>query len=374
MPDFILTAPDGAKYKVTADTPEQAASDFKGFRQQEMNQAFMDEAKNASFLGSFLPAARDVGRVGLDAVTLGGADTLADYMQGTDTEAMMTKAAKNRMGWAGTALETGAIAGALPTAVPKVVAKVGGGPAVRTGTTALTGGVEGTTLGATNAYLHDEDPTTGGIIGGATGILGPLAGSLINKGTRKAKEWWYGQSYDPPKYNVTALGKNPDRMQRVNVATTKAEDKARLADDPLGVQSAYRSEFSKLTPKQFTEPQRAELEKIVRGDFGTKATSKLGQYISDKLVAAGAMAGTGGLEGGLVAAGLTGGGNLLKRASLGGTKEAAQNLRRSVYGYPQPPAPVSPEAAARAAAVARQLGLEYGRSDEIPWLPGYWGR
>lgn len=374
MPDFVMTAPDGTKYKVTADTPEAAATDFGRFRQDEMNKAFVAEAEKAPAWAKPFMAGSDVGRVGIDTITQGLGDKFADYMAGTDTEAMKTKAARNRMGWAGTAAEAATIAGALPTAVPKVVGMVGGGPAVRTVTGALTGGTEGATLGTINAATHGEDPTTSGTIGGVTGMLGPIIGSAVNKGKQKFNELLYGQSYNPPPYKITTLGKNPDRMQRVNVATTKAEDKAKLASGPLAEQSAYRQEFAKLPSKQFTPAQRELLDKIVRGDFGTKATGKLGEYISDKLVAAGAMAGAGGLEGGLLAAGLTGAGHLLKKGSLGGTKEAAQNLRQSVYGYPNLPTPMTPSRSGKLGSIMRQTGMEINRDEEIPWLPGYWGR
>lgn len=378
MPTFRFTGNDGVSYDVEADTPDKAAKDFGAFRQDQMNQAFVSEADKAPFWAKPFMAGSDVGRVGIDTITQGWGDRFADYMKGNqesdDTEAMKTKAARNRMGWAGTAAEAATLAGALPTAVPKVVGMVGGGPAIRTGVAALTGATEGGALGTVNALGHKEDPTTGGVIGAATGGAMPLIGGLLNKGAQKFNELRYGQSYTPPPYNITTLGKSPDRMQRVNVATTKAQDKSRTADNPLAEQSAYRSEFAKIPPRQFTPAQKEMLDQIVRGDFGTKASGKLGEYISDKLVAAGAMAGAGGWEGAGLAGLLTAGGHLLKKGSLGGTKEAAQNLRRSVYGYPQPPTPFSPNVSARTGAVARQLGLEANRDEEVPWLPGYFGR
>jgi hypothetical protein len=214
-----------------------------------------------------------------------------------------------------------------------------------------------------SAAGHDQDIGSGAITGGVTGVLGKTVGDVANVGTRKFNELFRGKVYEPPKYSVSRLPKNPDRMDRVNVATTKAEKEA-VGQGPIGQQSAYIENFSKLDPKHFTPKQREELSRIMQGDFGTRASKVLGNYVGDKFIAAGAGAGAGFAGGGVAESLATAGavsvlGNLLKRGSLGGTKEAAQDLRRMVYGVPKFKGPVSEAEKQRFGKMARQLGIEY---------------
>ena len=70
-----------------------------------------------------------------------------DYFAGDDSVSMSTKAAKDRTGWAGTALDVATAAKYIPTLVPRAVAAIGGGPGVRALTAGGTAAAEGGTLG-----------------------------------------------------------------------------------------------------------------------------------------------------------------------------------------------------------------------------------
>jgi hypothetical protein len=373
MPKFTIKAPDGT-YEVEAADMQQAIADMNTHRQQQMNKSYVDEANRAPEWAKPFMAFGDVGRVGADTLTLGAFDKVLDKLNASDEQSMRTEAAKNRMGWAGTALTAGGAAAALPTAVPRMVGAIGGGPAVRTVTGLLGGAGEGAAAGGVTAQMHgrpefgkEADVSKGASYGGVGGILGQAVGGLVNKGTRMVNEKLLGKVYEPPTYNVTKLGNNPDPMRRVNVATTEAADAAKLASGPLAKQAAIKNEFGKIDASGFSKNEKEALAKVLQDDIGTKSTKVLGKYVGDKMVAAGAT-GAGLATGnpltalaGILAS--TGGGYALKRGSLGGTQEAAQDLRRLMYGIPKFKGPVSAEAKARLGNVARQLGLDLGPED-----------
>lgn len=362
MPNFELTGPDGKVYDVEAADMATAVKDLNRYRQDQMNKAFTKEADEAPAWAKPFMALQDVARVGQDTLSLGFLDKFADKMGGTgDEQSMKTAAAKNRMGWAGTGLEAATLAGALPTAIPKVVRAVGGGPAVRTLTGAATGATEGAGYGAATAAGHDQDVAEGSAIGGVTGILGPTVGAAINKGVKKFGETFLGKNYNPPNYRVEDISKfdKPSRIQRVSAAMTEATDEAAKRTNPIAKQSAYVDAFENIPRRELTKPQQSELLRVVQGDLGTDATRVGGKFLGDKFVAGGAGFATGSpILGLLAAAGTSGAGNALQRMSLGGTKEAAENLRRMVYGVPEFRGPVSEATKAKFAHMARQLGLD----------------
>lgn len=365
MPKFELTGPDGKVYDVEAADMSQAVKDLGRYRQDQMNQAFTKEANDAPAWAKPFMALQDVARVGQDTLSLGFLDKFADKMGGTgDEQSLKTAAAKNRMGWAGTGLEAASLAGALPTAIPKVVRAIGGGPAVRTTTGALTGATEGAAYGGGSAVGHDQDVSEGSAIGGITGVLGPVIGSAINKGAKKFGETFLGKNYEPPKYRVEDISKinNPNRIQQVAAANTEATDAAAKLTNPIAQQKAYVNAFDDIPRRSLTKPQQEQLLRVTEGDLGTDASRVFGKFLGDKFTAgaAGVGAGSAGgpIPGLLTAGGVAGAGNIMQRMSLGGTKEAAQVLRQMVHGTPQFRGPVSEATKAKFAHMARQLGLD----------------
>lgn len=367
MAEFLITAPDGVQYKVTADSAEKAHSDLMEYRQSEVSQRTTKEFEEAPTWTKPFKAADDIGRGVLDTLSFGQADRFADYMQGTgDKEKMLTKAAKDRAGWAGTAADVATAAGALPTAVPRVVGWMGGGPAARTLVGGATAAGEGAGYGAASAAGHDEEIGKGAAIGGISGILGNAVGNIINKGTKLLR----GIDDTPPKYNVRRLPDAPTPLDHVNYAKAQAERVGRQSRSPTGEQDSYVKQFGKVEEKvrarDFTKAEREALDRIVSGDPATNLARSLGDTASNKLGQASVFGG--GLVSGNIPAAIGGPlamqavGKGLRSVSSGGTKEAVQDLRRLMYGVDKFKGPVSEEAKARFGAALRQLGLDL--SDE----------
>lgn len=118
------------------------------------------EQSKATGLGAPLQAADDMMRIGADAVTRG----YLDKWLGPEERAK-TEMARQRAGWAGTAMDTVMTYATLP-------AIKGGGMVLN----ALGYGAEGAAQGAASAHGHDQDPVSGGLAGGIMGLGGGAVG------------------------------------------------------------------------------------------------------------------------------------------------------------------------------------------------------
>jgi len=224
----------------------------------------------------------------------------------------------------------------IPTLVPRAVGAIGGGPGLRAVTGGATAAAEGGALGGVSAAMHDQNVEQGALIGAGGGILGQAVGGAVNAGTRKFNELFRGKHYEAPTYKVNQLSENPNSLEKVNVATRKADIEASTHKmDPLAKQKAYVDEYSKLQGskgfnKDFTKAEKEQIDRIVQGDFGTNAAERMGSYATNPLFMGG-MAGAGGVPG-IIAAGTMGTmGQGLKSLSSGGTEEAVRDLRRAMY-------------------------------------------
>jgi len=368
MAKFEITAPDGKRYEVEADNVDKANADLKAFRQQQVDTKQAADIEASPAWTKPFVAAHDLGRGTLDSLTLGGLSKAGDYLAGDDSVSMGTQAAKNRTGWAGTALDIATAAKYIPTAVPRVVGAVGGGPGVRSLVGATTAGAEGAAVGGLDAAARGQDIGQGTLVGGIGGAVGQKAGELIGSGVNKVAKWWKGAKDDLPVYKIRDLSKNPDPMQRVNVATTRANDRLDLAESPLAKQNIIKDEFQDIRTipgkelSKFTPEQRTMLDKVVKGDPGTNYSRALGDFLDNKLAAIGTTAGGtvlgGPIAGGLLATGQLTAGKALKKMSLEGTQEAAEDLRRSLYTkIPKFQGPISDEQKALIGRLIRQGGL-----------------
>jgi hypothetical protein len=148
-------------------------------------------------------------------------------------------------------------------------------------------------------------------------------------------------------------------VERAEIAFNKA--KAVRSDDVLAQQKRLVATADKLaqTPRGtgttplYSPGQVALLNKIAAGDPATNVARKFGNYLDNKIISGVAGGGVGlgvgagagpvaGLLSGLATAGaVSGGANLLKRVSAGGTEEALQNLRRTMTRTPKYIGPVS---------------------------------
>lgn len=171
-------------------------------------------------------AADDIVRKTVNGITVGYADKLASYMNGTPIEEERQRSADagTRAGSAGTVAEIGGMALpmlAAPAAVPAVMARV---PAAAGATGRLLAGgtaaaAEGSAWGALEASGHDRDIVDGAIDGAILGPLAQGAGNLI------------GRSADAV---ARTLFKNPNRLSVPELATAKDAAYQKVSD--MGVE------------------------------------------------------------------------------------------------------------------------------------------
>jgi hypothetical protein len=170
----------GVTYNVEGtDDPEVAIKHAKEFAQQDLNKKAQDEYSNASGIAKPLMAAQDVARTVADTASLGYADKFADYMRppipGQPSQADITKAIRSRMGGADIGADVATVVGAAPTAVPRVVGMLGGGPIARAITGGAAAATEGGVLGGLSAAGHDR-PVSEGV---GTGMLAGIGGQAL---------------------------------------------------------------------------------------------------------------------------------------------------------------------------------------------------
>lgn len=345
MPKFTITTPDGKVWDVESPDVETANKDLAAHRQELMNTQAQQEFKDASVPGKIGTAVNDVARVGADSLTFG----FLDRMLGGD-EAMKTKSARSRMGGADIPLDIATMGMALPTAVPKIIAKMGGGPVARTLTGTTAAGVEGGVVGGLDAAGHERD-TGSGVV---TGILGGAGAQqiapLINKGWKAFR----GIDDSVPagiRSKITSLpAKGASSTDKVIVARNDAASRAKVSDDPMAVQTMTKSNIESLLrkdSKSFNKEQRAAMENVINDAPATKLSRLGGELMSDKMVASGIGIGTGALSNPLIglaaSGGILAGGRLLKEVSKGGTKEAMDDLVRLMHKKKRYPGLLSAE-------------------------------
>lgn len=139
-------------------------------------------------------AADDMARIAANALTLGQADKIAGYLGGSGTEAetAKTEGARDRAGWAGTAMDVTAGAGlglGLAnkgiTAMRAVPATLGGFKGVAARTAAM--GADGAALAGAEAALNGRDVLPAMAIGTAAGMTGNLLGEGVGAFARGGK-------------------------------------------------------------------------------------------------------------------------------------------------------------------------------------------
>ena len=366
MGTYEIVAPDGAKYKVEAPDFDKANADLKEHMQGLANKKAVEEAEAAPAWAKPFMAADDVARVGLDAATFGLADKGIGYFTGKD-EAMETEARRQRMG--GAALPAAVVGAAVgPSAVPSVMRYMGGGPIARglVGTTAA--GIEGGVAGGIGAAMHDEPIAPGVAMGSAGQAVGQTVGPIVNKA---AKSILRIDDSVPQgiKSKITVLPtKGATKSDKVTVADEEAALYAKGSDNPLARQERLKENYKKLYQKEgktYTKEQRALMGDIFDEDPATRYSRKLGDILSNKLMASGVgfttgTLGGGGVVGGLATTGgLLGAGSALRGVSSNATEEAVRDLRRAMFNKKKYQGILSVEDAARASRAARQLGFEY---------------
>jgi hypothetical protein len=159
-------------------------------KQAALNKQYQDQFAQMPWWKKLPTAGMDLTRTLQDDVTFGLADQWMSKLTGRD-ETAITKAVRSRMGHADIPGAFG-VGMATPSGVPNLVARIGGGSAMRHITGLLGGAAEGAVQGAASAIGHGEDVKQGAAFGAAAApaahaIIGPLSAA-----TNKAAKWWKG--------------------------------------------------------------------------------------------------------------------------------------------------------------------------------------
>lgn len=361
MGDWKFTMPDGSQYNATADSWEEAQKGVSDQVTQDRIDASKKAYSDAPITTKALMLVGDPINQVVHGLTAGLFDKGFDAVTGAKS-AEETQASADRLGPGATTLARAGGAMMLPSAAPRAVAAVGGGPLVRNLVGAGTAGVEGGVYGGINAATSPIDPMTGkpstsipaGVLSGAVGgaIAQPIAnaiGTAVNAGVKSYRG--INDAAPPNSMTVLPTGKTPSPMDYVNVAAARAEATGAKKGSVEATQQAQRDEFAKLltgkaskvtdpvtgkVSNRFTPTQKSRMEDIVYGDPGTRISETGGDLLKNKLVAsifgAGTGAASGGVIPGLATTGATmGAGKILTADSAKATQEAVDRLRQLIY-------------------------------------------
>jgi len=371
MGEFKFTLPDGSTYNATADTWEEAQKGVSEHISQEKIDAAKKKYDDASVLGKIHMKLGDPLTQVAHGITAGLFDKGADLVTGGKSSEGSEEAAA-RIGPTGTAAARIGGAVMLPSAVPRAVAAVGGGPLMRGITGAGVAGVEGGVYGGINAATGPVDPVTrepitsipagilGGTVGGAVGQqVGQGVANLANRGVKAYR----GVNDAAPLNSMTVLptGRTPSPLDYVNVAAAKAEAVGARKGTAEAQQQAQRDNFDRLltgkeskvidpatgkASNRFTKTQQDRMRDIVKGDPGTRQAENAGDLLKNKLflggLGGGVGASTGLIPGLLAAGGSMGAGKALTLDSAKATQEAVDRLRQLMYKKTPFKGPMSP--------------------------------
>jgi hypothetical protein len=346
MGKWRFTLPDGSVYDAEAGTWEEAQKGLGEQVDQERIAASKKEYEDAPITSKARMIIGDPIQQFGHGLTAG----LIDVPFGEKAKAD-TQAAADRIGPAGTTAARLGGAMMLPSAAPRAVAAVGGGPLVRTAVGATTAAGEGGIYGGINAATSPTNPITGepsvsvptGVLGGAVGgAVGNPIGQAIGNTANATIKWLKGVKDAAPPRNITQIPQgvaNPSSRDLVDIAAAKASSTGSKKGSAEATQAAQRDAFEKLaTGKfkgQFTPTQLERMREIYQGDVGTRGAEATGKFLSNKLLSGGILGssfGTGNAVPGLLAAGTAlGGGKALTVDAAKATQEAVDSLRQLIY-------------------------------------------
>jgi len=353
MATFDITRPDGSVWEVDANSPEEAHKMLNDKLQGERNVKEQQEFKDLPTWQKPLKAADDLARTTADFFTAG----MLDRLLGGENVAK-TEAARSRAGGADIAANVVGGVAAIPSAVPRVIGAVGGGPLARgiVGTGVAAG--EGALQGGIQAAGHERDIGPE-VAGGA--VLGGLGQATA--GVMSAPVNWLGKQM-----GINALPKATQIPKGVSIASAPPFQRvehaaARAGDNAANVQR----EFKRVSPAGMSETEVSLLRQVQHGDPGTKAARAIRDLMEGRVGQA--------LTGGGLIGGITSGNLPLMAASVAplavgplagksagmGTKEAADALRRAMRGKPKYEGILSPDAQSR---IGRGLRTQWMEEEE----------
>src|SRR3954463_3598275 len=130
MGDYTVTMPDGQQYKAEGETAEAAHANVQNFLREEQKAAATKEYDDAPLTSKARMLIGDPLQQFTHGLTAGMFDKGFDAVTGANSAAQ-TQAAGDRIGPVATGAARMGGAMMLPSAAPKAVAAVGGGPVVR---------------------------------------------------------------------------------------------------------------------------------------------------------------------------------------------------------------------------------------------------
>jgi hypothetical protein len=348
MGEFIVTMPDGSKYKSYADDPEAAHTEVR----QQWAKDSQEKAPPLSKARMFL---EDPLNQIVHGMTAGLFDKGFDAATGADS-ATTTAAGADRMGPVATGIARAGGAMALPSAAPRAVAAVGGGPMVRGLIGAGTAAGEQAAYGGVDAATQGQDVPAGILSGAVGGAVGQGVAQAAGKVGDNALRWAKGIDDAAPARNITTLpkGKAPSVRDLVDVVEARAQLKPSAEATQAAQISGYKDLMTGKNKGTFTKTQLDRMRDVAVPDTGTDWSKNIGQFMNNKLFAGGLVAGGGASTASLAtAAGILGGGKALTVDSAKGTQEAVDRLRQLVYKKTPFRGPLSDE---RVRALGQALG------------------
>jgi len=288
MPNFEITAPDGARYRVTA--PEGATEDqVLAYAQSQFGQQPQEREdvsagmalSGVPVLGAFVPQAEAALRA---ATGQGEGSNFSErYANILPKRQALYKQAEEESPITSTALKIGGgVAALAPIGLTAAGARALGmtGPSLLARTGA--GAASGALIGAADSAARGDSPVTGGEIGAVTGAAGPVVGQAIGAGVRGIRNMLPVSRLPQLTTDVAGVPVPITRGQATGDVVAQQEEQAALRG-ALGQRPAAAA-------RQFFEGEQAPAVEQARGVVG-RGLDEFGMNIVDNPQAAGELVG-----------------------------------------------------------------------------------
>jgi len=361
MGEFIITLPGGAKYKVEANSYDEAFKEAKDTAQQEVNTKQQAVRDAEPMWAKPFRTGEDVGKTFLDAATLSTLPAAADWAgeklgvppPGGATAAQDVTAARERLGLGAIPADiAGGLVGPGKFNLATQGLKLGGGKIARGAIGLLAGGVQGAAEGAISAASRGESIPGGAGVGALAGGAGTgISHAMSGVGNRAAK-WWSGIDDTLPPASPRARAITPSGQVERAVAGVEATPGG-------GTQRQLQSAIADIAGnKAFTKkPEvQAKMQEVIHGDPATKGAKWLGNAANVASLPSSITLGMGGnvIPALISAVGLPAIGGIANAASKGGTQASTEELRRMLLNHPKYKGILSPEGTNRVGSAARR--------------------
>jgi len=351
MGEHIVILPGGAKYKVEAESKEEAFKLAKESSLQEGVAKRQSEFEQAPPWTKPFMAANDAATVFADSATLGMVPWGMDKAFGGNRvqEADVARAAMGPVPSIGMDLLAG---GVNPLSLPRTAARLGGGKLARGAVGLLAGTTQGAAEGAISAATRGESIPGGAGVGALAGGAGTgISHAMSGVGNRLGK-WWSGIDDTLPPANPKARAITPSGQVERAIAGVEARPGG-------GTQSQFQNAIADISQnKAFAKKPdvQEKMQEVIHGDPATRGAKWLGNAANQATIpSALTMGGMGSITGALASAvGLPAIAGIANAASKGGTKASVEDLRRMLANHPKYKGILSPESTDKLSSAARR--------------------